>query len=537
MLYRLFFVTISIFFSLELSAQCVSGNCHNGSGIYRYTDSSVYKGKFLRNKRNGKGKMIYANKDIYIGMWKSNKRNGSGELRYADGNRYRGAWKNGFASGKGTLTFANGEKYSGSFSRGKMHGKGTFFSRDGSIYRGDWSDNQRHGHGQIVSSAGSKRMVEYIKGQEKSSSQEIRNEVIASNEYVINEPKKYEEEELKDCTMKYCDGLKAKYIYVNGAVYEGWFKNGEPNGVGVCRYPNGDVYQGEWAYHGPHGEGVFKFANGQVYAAEWDRARMVRQLNKPSEHMTILSDETKKLKDGEVKIWAVIVGVANYNHMPSLRYTDDDAYRFYAFLKSPEGGALPENQIKILVDENAKKSTILKEMQTLYMQADADDVVMFYFSGHGLEGSFIPSDYDGYNNQLYHKEINQVLDASTAKHKVCFADACHAGSFDIAAKTAYGASLDNFYSSFTQSQGGTALLLSSKAEEVSLEYSGLRQGIFSHFLMRGLAGESNVNNDKLVTLGELSDYVQREVKSYTAGKQSPRIIGDSDLTMPVAMLR
>ena len=45
----------------------------------------------------------------------------------------------------------------------------------------------------------------------------------------------------------------------------------------------------------------------------------------------------------DIQVWAVIIGVAAYDHMPALRYTDDDAYRMYAFFKSPEGGALDDD--------------------------------------------------------------------------------------------------------------------------------------------------------------------------------------------------
>ena len=37
--------------------------------------------------------------------------------------------------------------------------------------------------------------------------------------------------------------------------------------------------------------------------------------------------------------------------MPVLRYTDDDAYQMYAFFKSPEGGALDDEHIRILINE------------------------------------------------------------------------------------------------------------------------------------------------------------------------------------------
>lgn len=44
-------------------------------------------------------------------------------------------------------------------------------------------------------------------------------------------------------------------------------------------------------------------------------------------------DESIKPEKQKLKIWAVIVGVAKYEHMPALKYADDDAYRIYAHLK------------------------------------------------------------------------------------------------------------------------------------------------------------------------------------------------------------
>ena len=84
--------------------------------------------------------------------------------------------------------------------------------------------------------------------------------------------------------------------------------------------------------------------------------------------------------------------------MPALRYTDDDAYRIYAFLKSPEGGALKDEQISILVDEAATRANILRQMEQTFSKAGPNDLVFLYFSGHGLKGSFLPIDFDGFNN-------------------------------------------------------------------------------------------------------------------------------------------
>ena len=134
----------------------------------------------------------------------------------------------------------------------------------------------------------------------------------------------------------------------------GEFKDGYPNGRGVCYYANGDRYEGEWANNTPNGEGIMYFATGRVYGAVWVNGSMVKELDSQE---TVPADPVRVDKNMGVKIWAVVVGVGKYTAMPSLKFTDDDAFRFYSHLKSPEGGALPDNQIEILVDEAATRAT------------------------------------------------------------------------------------------------------------------------------------------------------------------------------------
>ncbi|RME95194.1 MAG: peptidase C14 caspase catalytic subunit p20, partial [Bacteroidetes bacterium] len=153
-----------------------------------------------------------------------------------------------------------------------------------------------------------------------------------------------------------------------------------------------------------------------------------------------------------------------------------------------------------------------------------------------LQGAFLPIDYDGYNNRLKHEDIRRILHQSRAKHKLVLADACHAGSL-LAARAPIHLALRSYYEALSASQGGTALLLSSKGEEYSLEDRGLRSGIFSHFLIRGLKGEANTDGDNIVTIRELFSYVHQQVRQYTGNVQTPTLSGDFDDRMPVAVLR
>lgn len=159
---------------------------------------------------------------------------------------------------------------------------------------------------------------------------------------------------------------------------------------------------------------------------------------------------------GESKVYAVIVGVANYNHNPALKYSDNDAFYIYSHLKSPEGGALPQKQVEVLIDEDASKDNILETMDRLFSRADNNDLIMFYFSGHGSSGAFAA--FDGENpseSALYHSEVMDIMKTSRAKHRIVIADACHAGSLKSATKGSPSSDvIAGYYEALYDSEGG-----------------------------------------------------------------------------------
>lgn len=345
------------------------------------------------------------------------------------------------------------------------------------------------------------------------------------------------------CVSGNCSNGKGTFLYPNGTIYIGEFRNSKANGEGICYYTNQSRYTGEWREHNFHGKGTFYKPNGEVIMGRWAHGKLIDKFEQKGASRSLSLVEAPK-------VWAVIVGVAQYKHYSDLHYTDDDAYRMYAFMKSPEGGALPDNQISLLIDENATKRHIINQMNQVFVNASENDVVLFYFSGHGLEDGFLPSDYDGIKNKLRHNEISAIFSQSKAKHKICIADACHAGGwvnndFSIATKnsgekmktTGYQDMIESYYEAFSQSNGGMALLLSSKAKETSIENNGLRQGVFSHFLIKGLKGEADFDNNQIVTIEELFSFVEKGVVFYTNNRQTPIIYGNYDKAMPVAVRR
>lgn len=544
--------------STNLSAQCISGNCQNGNGTYRYSGNSKYTGQFQSGLRNGYGKMTYPDGNTYEGPFHLGKKHGeNGTMVFAaSGDKYVGQWRNDQPNGKGVYYFSTKERFEGNFVNGTFDGQGTMYYPDGAYFTGGWSKNHKNGTGTFHFADGKEKRGVWTMGKLTSttpdyasaqsntntSSQANNSRPTTSNTNAkpTNRPSTNRPDlaGLRDCGKTYCRSGNGYYTYPEGSTWVGEFKDGVPGGRGTCYYANGDRYVGEWENNTPNGEGIMYFATGRTYGAVWVNGSMVKELDSQEE---VPSDPVRMDRDKGVKIWAVVVGVGKYTSMPSLKYTDDDAFRFYSHLKSPEGGALPDNQVEILVDEAATRENILRTMRQLFLKADENDVVMLYFSGHGLEGCFLPVDFDGYNNKLRHEEIRQIFKESKAKHKICIADACHSGTLDysgsLVAKGPAPVSLQRYYQAFEDTDGGIALLMSSKAEELSLEDHGLRQGVFTYYVLRGMKGAADTNNDYIVTIKELYAYVYSKVREYTAGAQTPVLTGNYDDSMPVSLRR
>jgi hypothetical protein len=538
------FIVATAFIPANLSAQCLDGNCQNGTGKYRYGNGAVYTGQFVNGQREGKGKFVFANKDIYDGQFSKNRINGEGTMIYANGDKYVGKWVNDQRHGKGKYYFKTKERYEGDFKAGKFEGQGTMYYPDGAYYTGSWKDNRKNGQGKFVDTDGKATIGTWAMGKLVNNTTAANNTPTNQNQ---NKPQqttpskpastKPDVTGLRNCGTVNCASGKGYYDYPDGSRWVGEFKNGDPHGKGICHYADGNRYEGEWANNAPNGEGIMYFAGGRVYGAVWVNGAAVKELDSKE---NIPSDPVVTETSKNVKIWAVVVGVGRYTSMPSLKFTDDDAYRFYSFLGSVEGGAVPQSQMTILIDEDATRENILKKMREYFLKADENDVVVLYFSGHGLNGCFLPVDYDGYNNKLRHEEIKKVFKESKAKHKLCIADACHSGSLNdgsLAAKGPTSVTLQRYYQAFEEADGGIALLMSSKSEELSLEDHGLRQGVFTYYVLQGLKGQADKNNDYLVTVKELYNYVYAKVREYTAGVQTPVLTGDYDDTMPVAIRR
>lgn len=62
---------------------------------------------------------------------------------------------------------------------------------------------------------------------------------------------------------------KGVQIWVDGSLYEGYWKNDKANGRGRLIHADGDVYNGDWKDDKAHGYGVYNHTDGAKYEGHW----------------------------------------------------------------------------------------------------------------------------------------------------------------------------------------------------------------------------------------------------------------------------
>jgi hypothetical protein len=139
--------------------------------------------------------------------------------------------------------------------------------------------------------------------------------------------------------------------------------------------------------------------------------------------------------------WAVIVGVSDYAHggeqFSNLKYAAKDGQALANFLCSREIGGFKSENVLCLFDEQATVENVRHAMFEFLAKADRDDLVMIYFSGHGMPQpgtqNYFMLCHDTDPAKLASTAF-PMWDIDTALRRfikaervVVFADACHAG--------------------------------------------------------------------------------------------------------------
>ncbi|MBN1200179.1 MAG: caspase family protein [Bacteroidales bacterium] len=230
---------------------------------------------------------------------------------------------------------------------------------------------------------------------------------------------------------------------------------------------------------------------------------------------------------GKGKIFAVIVGVSLYeNHRLNLKYCDQDAKALYdVLLRHTDAGNLT-----LLTDKQATKKQVLAQVNKLFAKAGPDDRILFFFSGHGDKDCFLTYEAAGTNaSMISFEEVKSAFRKSNAGTKVLIADACMSGSIRENRPD------DNPGTQEISSRSKKQVLVmaSSRNEQISREFPHLKHGLFTYYLLKGLRGACDINNDRKISVKELYKYLYIQVKTESKGRQIPVAWGSFDKDLPL----
>ena len=243
---------------------------------------------------------------------------------------------------------------------------------------------------------------------------------------------------------------------------------------------------------------------------------------------SVKNDET--FKGGE--LWAVFVGVNQYRDqaVTNLNYCENDAKGLSSLFINADTTGYESSNIRILSDsvkDNSllpTRNNIISTVHNLAQIADTEDTILFGFFGHGLDTNgtsyLFASDSEHSCPQDTAIELNWIkntLQNSHASTKILVIDACHSGSLR---GRHYSGMSETFADALKElcNNEGWAVLSACKQNQISQECNEKKHGVFTYYLIEGLLGRADSNQDGLITLFEANEYANRNTKRWAFEK-------------------
>jgi len=227
---------------------------------------------------------------------------------------------------------------------------------------------------------------------------------------------------------------------------------------------------------------------------------------------------------------ALLIGVSEYesgfNPLPS---AVKDLKAMQRVLQHPKIGGFDE--VKIL--PNPDTHTMQLEIETLFSGRNKEDILLLYFSGHGIKdenGRFYFSTRitrKNLKNQLIKATavaasvIHDHMNNSRSKRQVIILDCCFSGAFDPSLIAKDDGSVD------LQGQlgaEGRVVLASSSSTQYSFEEQGSDISVYTRYLVEGLeTGAGDLDQDGKIAARELHKYACERLEE-SAFSMKPKII-------------
>ena len=255
------------------------------------------------------------------------------------------------------------------------------------------------------------------------------------------------------------------------------------------------------------------------------------------------------------KKYALVVGISKYRNnaqgIPDLEYADVDARSIHQFLQQRDGGQFAASQMLLLTNADATLERIREALADFIGKATADDLLLIFFAGHGAADPAAPQNYYIIANDtsvanmpetaLAMSDLRKYIERNVrAKRVVLLVDTCHSAGLSGEITRQLTNNLVNLYlEKLLFQEEGRAIITSSDVNEVSRESAkwGNGHGVFTYYLLEGLRGKADTNDDGLVSVGELFHFVRQKVRVDTEFKQNPRMLAGANENLALSVAR
>lgn len=209
----------------------------------------------------------------------------------------------------------------------------------------------------------------------------------------------------------------------------------------------------------------------------------------------------------DVQRYAVIVGHdLGAPDEQRLRFAETDAARV-AQLLGEVGGVPDENQVVLRgkpADSVRRALIATNERIRIDQRTGRDTVLVVYYSGHGDADALHLGD-----SRLPLRELEALVRGSAAQIRILVIDSCRSGSVTRVkgGKSAPPLAL----STIAEVSGeGMIVLTASTAGEDAQESDQLGGSFFTHYLLSGVRGAADADNDQVITIGEAFRYTREQ---------------------------
>jgi len=204
--------------------------------------------------------------------------------------------------------------------------------------------------------------------------------------------------------------------------------------------------------------------------------------------------------------YAIVVGISNYpGTLNDLEYAAKDAEDMTRVLATVYGFS----NITTLENENATRDAILSAIETLSGEVGPEDEVVFFFSGHGMNG--VADDGDTERNDvaiaardylrilpIWDGELRQAFSGFATSRIIFIFDCCFAGGMDVL------------------EEPGRVILMASGERGYAYEGDEWYNGEFTYYLIEGIQdGQAGVYDyDRDGVLAEPAQVTAEEAFDY-----------------------